>query len=315
MEKICKNCGEKNSDTAKFCKKCGSELDSPVTFGETTVNFLLPEVFYEEIPNDPYGECHLTCITCHGDAQVGEAHCSFRVSADPAVCKPQVTGLVTAADDLTLSLTEGLLIPGVSVAKCAVTAEAQLGATLVALTAGEVPVEAGEALLPGWALERVPVVALDSRGFETRCYLESPCLPYVQLTLEAEAKRPEPTADQAILTLSGACYGGNFGKADNCLTATVEVNGQQLTLTPEISEGSYQVAVALPELLYTRSYPVTVTVQDLAMTVTRQVTVRKGLPVFDWGDEDFCFHVPVDLPALTIAGIPLADYIRQQTGN
>lgn len=27
MEKICKNCGEKNSDTAKFCKKCGSELD------------------------------------------------------------------------------------------------------------------------------------------------------------------------------------------------------------------------------------------------------------------------------------------------
>ena len=27
MEKICKNCGEKNADTAKFCKKCGSELD------------------------------------------------------------------------------------------------------------------------------------------------------------------------------------------------------------------------------------------------------------------------------------------------
>lgn len=27
MEKICKNCGEKNSETAKFCKKCGSELD------------------------------------------------------------------------------------------------------------------------------------------------------------------------------------------------------------------------------------------------------------------------------------------------
>ena len=27
MEKICKNCGEKNADTAKFCKKCGVELD------------------------------------------------------------------------------------------------------------------------------------------------------------------------------------------------------------------------------------------------------------------------------------------------
>lgn len=27
MEKICKACGETNADTAKFCKKCGSELD------------------------------------------------------------------------------------------------------------------------------------------------------------------------------------------------------------------------------------------------------------------------------------------------
>ena len=27
MEKICKACGEKNADTAKFCKKCGSELE------------------------------------------------------------------------------------------------------------------------------------------------------------------------------------------------------------------------------------------------------------------------------------------------
>ena len=47
-----------------------------------------------------------------------------------------------------------------------------------------------------------------------------------------------------------------------------------------------------------------------AMAVTADVTVRKGLPVFDWGETDFRFHVPVDLPALTIGGIPLADYIR-----
>ena len=114
-----------------------------------------------------------------------------------------------------------------------------------------------------------------------------------------------------MLTLRGEAFFGSFGLQDNALTATVEFDGRQLCLSPEISEeGTYGLTVVLENLVYTRSYPVTVTVTDKAMSVTRELTVPKGIPVFDWGEEDFRFHVPVDLPALTIDGTGLTEYIQ-----
>lgn len=288
----------------------GDPVAEPVIFSENTLNFLLPETFYGQIPDRQRDSCTLTCITYRGEEPVGQEECSFWVSADPAVCCPVVTGQVFPVDGLTCSLTDGSLIPGISTACCQVTAVAQKGASLVTLTAGEVTVEAGQALLPGWALPGVPVVAVDSRGFETRLSVPSPCIPYVQLTLIPEVHRPEPTADRAVLTVTGACFQGNFGQVENSLTAQVEFDGQRLQLPLEMGETGYRAEVELPNLSYTRNYPVTVTVADRAMTVTGQVTVRKGIPVFDWGEGDFCFHVPVELPALTIGGVPLADYIR-----
>jgi hypothetical protein len=41
---------------------------------------------------------------------------------------------------------------------------------------------------------------------------------------------------------------------------------------------------------------------DRLQTVTKSVTVGKGIPVFDWGEGDFAFHVPV-----TLAGLPQKD--------
>jgi hypothetical protein len=113
-----------------------------------------------------------------------------------------------------------------------------------------------------------------------------------------------------VLTLRGACFWGSFGKEDNAVSAVAEFDGRRLEI-PLLPEGDgYTATVELPDLSYTRSYPVTVTVADKAMTVTATLTVRKGLPVFSWGETGFCFHVPVELPALTVDGIPLADYIR-----
>ena len=294
----------------------GDPVEAPVRHSETTINFLLPEAFYWQIPDRPRDNCLLTCITYYGDTEIGRTQCSFAATADPAVCMPVVTGSVTPMDDLTLILTDGVLIPGISTACCQVQAVAQKGAQVTALTAGGVPVEDGQALLEGWALDFVPVVAVDSRGYEARVSLPSPCLPYVQLTNLAEAERPEPTADRAVLTLWGKCFVGSFGAAENALAATVEFDGRQLQLplTPE-ADGSYRQELVLEDLSYTRSYPVSVTVADRAMAVTRQLTVRKGLPVFDWGEGDFRFHVPVELPELTIGGLPLASYIQSVMKN
>ena len=288
----------------------GETVAQPVRFGATTLNFLLPESFYEEIPDEPRGSCLLRCVTYYGDEKIGEESCSFWANADPAACSPLAEGMVEVWDELTKSLAGSALIPGISTALCRVTARAQKGARLVSVTAGGVEVVEQQALLPGWSLAAVPVVVTDSRGFETCISLDSPCIHYVQLSLLAEVSRPEPTADEAVLTIRGNCFAGNFGKAENELAAEVTVNGQTYPLSVPMGESSYEAQLLLPALSYLRSYPVEVRVWDKAMEQAVTVTLRKGLPVFDWGETDFRFHVPVELPALTIGGIPLADYIR-----
>jgi len=288
----------------------GDPVTEPVYYSETTLNFLLPDSFYEEIPDSSRGSCQLTCTTWYGDTVIGESSCAFTVTADPALCGPVISGAVTPVDERTLLLTDGQLIPGVSTACCRVEATAQKGATLVSVVAGEAEVIDGQALLPGWALPTVPVVAVDSRGYTAREELPCPCIDYVQLTNLSEVARSEPTADSAALTLQGRAFSGSFGLQDNAVTATVDFDGRQLTAPVEVSpEGDYLLVVTLEALSYTHSYPVTVTVADKAMEVTRQLTVRKGIPVFDWGENDFRFHVPVELPGLTVDGIPLATYI------
>lgn len=289
----------------------GEPVNVPVKFRKSIVNFLLPESFYEAMPTKKRARCQLTCTTWRGNQSLGETVCSFWAAADPELCRPVVSGKVIPKDALTLTLTGGPLIPGVSTALCRVEAAAQKGARLVSLTAGEVPVEENQAVLIGWSLPQVPVVAVDSRGFETKISLPSPCIPYVQLTNLAEVARPEPTADSGVLTLRGVCFPGNFGNADNSLTATVEFDGRSLTVPVEMGDGEYLATVALPELAYTRSYPVTVTVADRAMAVTLQLILHKGVPVFAWGEGDFRFYVPVEVPALTIGGVPLERYLQQ----
>jgi len=97
----------------------------------------------------------------------------------------------------------------------------------------------------------------------------------------------------------------------NGLTAAWTLDGQTYTAQPEIRDDhSYRLEIPLSGLDYRRSYAIELTVSDAAMTASQSLTVHKGLPVFDWGEGDFRFHVPVELPELTIGGIPLADYIR-----
>lgn len=288
----------------------GAPCDSEVIHGSTVLELPLSEELYRQIPDRTESECLLTCYTWYGGQVVGRTVCSFFASVDPAQCGPVVEATVEPGDTLTAELTGGPLIPGVSTVLCRVTATARKSAELETVLVEDQPVTDGVALLPAWALPTVLVAVTDSRGITTRVRVPCNYVNYREPTNLATVARPEPTADSAVLTLRGEAFAGSFGLRDNELTATVEVDGRSLTVPLEMGEAGYLQTVELEGLSYTQSYPVTVTVTDLAMSVTRQLTVHKGLPVFDWGETDFRFHVPVELPQLTINGTPLADYIR-----
>ena len=297
-----------------YINGAGEPVDAAEKFSALTVNFLLPDSFYDQIPAAPSGLCRLTCRTYSGSALIGQSTANFTVTADPAVCGPTVTGTVVDENPATLALTgdSGKFVRYLSSALCTVQAFARCGATVTEIKVDDVVITGNVHRLAQVEKPTLQLQVTDSRGYTASAVLTLPLVPYRILTNNAVIRRTDPTSGGAVLKLSGDGYGGSFGAKDNILTASYAVAGAQpvpVTLTVGADE-KYNLEVPLQGLDYTRSHSLTVTVADSAMTVTKMLTLNKGTPVFDWGAEDFQFHVPVDLPALTVAGQPLADYIR-----
>ena len=113
--------------------------------------------------------------------------------------------------------------------------------------------------------------------------------------MNATAKRTDPTSGKAILTVWGNFYDGSFGAQDNMLTLNCWVGDKSLVLAPLIADGSYRAEVLVEELDYTKTHYLTVVGQDAVMQTEAVVTVKPGIPVFDWSEKDFAFHVPISV--------------------
>lgn len=296
----------------------GEHTEEEKRFTGETVNFLVPESFYGQIPNAPSGQCSLTCRTYQEDVLIGEQSAVFTVTADPRLCAPSVTVDARDTNPVSLGLTgdENRFIRYISRLQCNVQADARQGATLVEIKAEDTTVSDGVYRLESLDRERIRFTATDSRGYTTTLTVQLPMIPYVVLTGNAAVRRTDPTGGDAVLTLQGNCWCGSFPQGENTLTASCTAGENTVQIPLEIQEDhTYRAEIILTGLDYRQSHPVEVTVSDRAMRATQTLTVQKGLPVFHWGEGDFQFQVPVDLPALTINGTPLADYIRSIMDN
>jgi hypothetical protein len=216
--------------------------------------------------------------------------------ADAALCAPSLTPSVEDSNPTTVALTgnAGVLVAGCSNALCSAAAQAKNSATLVSVTAGGVALRQGSCVISGITTGSVEFCATDSRGFTTSRTVTLPLVGYVPLRCNPVAKRTDPVSGNAVLTLTGSCFAGNFGAANNPLTITVVVGEQTFTLTPQVGvDHRYEATLSLSDLDYTRAHPVTVTATDRLGRVVKSFAVPKGEPVFDWGEKDFRFHVPV----------------------
>lgn len=276
----------------------GGITDKETKFTATSIPFALPESFYYEIPNSPTGKCTLSCTTYLGSTQIGEKQtCVFTVTAAKDQCAPLVTAQAEDVNEATVALTgnPAVLVRYASDAKCTITATPRFGAAVHAKTVEGVAVE-DAVILP--AKDRYVFAATDSRGYTTSVTLTPKVIPYVILTCRATAKRDDPTSGKATLTVSGECYQGSFGAAENALTLRYRVGGGDwVNLTPAFTDHTYTATAALTGLNYTQRHTITVEAADHLVTATAASTVEKGIPVFDWGEKDFTFHVPVNMNA------------------
>lgn len=280
-----------------YIKANGAVTSKEEKMTDTTVKFLLPESFYTQIPDDPDGVCTLTCRTYNGSTLIGSNTATFRAIANRTLCTPQVLGSVQDVNPDTVALTgnSAVLVAGQSTALCTITANAKNGASITKKSVAGQTVTGNICTIKNIPQSSIVFSATDSRGYSSQDVKNPVFVPYVPLTCDPEVRRTHPTGGNAALTLKGQCYRGGFGAGENSLTVTYQVGEKEpVTVAPTLAEDhSYNLAVTLTELDYTMSYPVTVTAKDALSTVTKQLTVQKGIPVFDWGERDFAFHVPV----------------------
>lgn len=317
----------------------GMPASREVIFSGDRVNFRLPDSFYDRIPNGKTGICTLECWTYITDTQYlpqGQIT-TFTYTADPARCGPQVNCTLADTNNNTLAITGSAttLVRYMSNVHLDVTAQAQKGAT-IRDPSQDVSVwyngdwHYGTQLdFPNVESDTFKLWARDSRGYTVyRDVLAPEYIAYVRLTNQTVAQRLNPTGSRVDLRVSGSCYGGNFGGA-NKIQNIVRIwyrlaqTREGLATAPWYEVGctlegnSYTTTIPLEDIPYDTTCWAETWAQDKLGYVTKVVKIGRGVPVFDWGESDFCFHVPVEVPALTVNGVALDAYIKSviQGGN
>ena len=307
-----------------YLDSTGKPVDAEEKFTETTLNFLLPESFYSQIPNAPSDTVELTCRTYSGNSLIGTKTCRFTATAAQSRCAPSLEAWVEDVNSASLALTgdKTKLIRFVSTARCYVTATAQKGATITQRLTDGGEVTGAYFDYPETERAEYHTYAKDSRGYQAWYNESCQLIPYVILTGNASIVRTDPTSGNARLTVTGNCYRGSFGAVENTLQVCCRYGGQEQVLETQWNEDhSYTVDALISGLDYTQTCPVEITVTDAVTSVTKTVTVKPGIPVFDWGEKDFAFHVPVTAPQIlapvkgTVNGITMAGArVWQETG-
>lgn len=279
----------------------GSISSAEVKMTQTSIPFLLPESFYSQIPDKPTGTCVLTVKTYSGNNRIGEDQTArFTVTAAKSLCAPQVTGKVEDVNAKTVALTgdSNILVRYVSKAKCTITATAKNSASIASKEIGGVEVSGSSRQLDGVKTGSIVFACVDTRGYSASKTVKKTLVPYLHLTAGVAAGRKDPTSGKAWLTVTGNWFHGNFGAAENTLSVSYRINGGS-SVAMEITEdgNTYTAEADLTGLDYQKSHTIAVTVTDKLETVTKSVSVGKGIPVFDWGEADFRFNVPVELSA------------------
>lgn len=272
-------------------------VEEAVTVTASSLAFPLPERFYYEIPDKALDICTLTCTTYLDGSAIGEPQtCTFLVKAAPWNCAPVVT--LTAADvnPVTLALTgdANTFIRYASAAECHMSDQARCGATILERKLNGEAVTADAVTLEQLQTDRLRFTVKDSRSYITEAIIRVNVIPYFAPGFRMSAARTDATSGDATLQAEGSFFNGSFGAKSNDLRVQYQVNGGTAVSVPFETDGNtFSVNTTAHGLDYTGSHRITLTVSDAISSISAEVKINPGIPVFEWGQEDFRFHVPV----------------------
>lgn len=277
---------------------------------DTSFGWTIPKSFYDKLTTKSSATCTLTCQTYNGSTLIGSKTTTFKISVDSEKNKPTITATVVDENTTTVNLTgsNAKLVKYYSNAKVTMTATAKNGATIKSkkITCGD-----GKSLTDSGTINKVEsgkftISATDSRNISNTITKTLTIVDYIKLTLNANFYRSQPTNNEIVLEYSGNLFNKTFGSVTNTLSLKYRYRkhgastwSSYVNLTPTKSGNTYSngtLAVSLgTNFDYREEYDFQIVVADKLMTITKSQTVAIGIPVCDWGKEDFQFNVPVFL--------------------
>lgn len=298
----------------------GGFSSSPDTITGTSVAFTIPTDFYYAIPKAKKGACTLTLYALSGSEVIGDpVTTTIEITTVESRCNPTLTISLTHdnADTAELTGSNTAYIRGYSDAKCTVKATGRFGATISKIwTNGEyTDNKNGTYTVSPVNSETITFYAQDSRGYTGQVSTQVTLVPYVVLTNSASAGRPNPTDGSAFIQFQGQYFDDSFGAVRNTLSLKYKIeypdgsiDASWKTVTPTLSDDSYYAYISLSGFDYTKAYKVHTVVKDKLLTVEKTAILKQGIPVFDWGRNDFAFHVPVYMNGNAIHDLPISSF-------
>ena len=297
----------------------------------TSYGWTIPDTLYSLIPKAKEIEIELRCQTYSGSTLIGTEYCTLTAKTSEKKCMPDVS--VTAADTNTntiaLTGSDKKIIKGFSNLKVTTTATAKNSATISSVTVkcGSVKKTGTSVTFNGAESEKFTVTVKDSRGYTVNATVGGLTLiDYLKPTIVASISRESPTSDKVNISVKGNWFNGTLGSVTNTLKVQVRYkpksqaeytdSNKYYDATLETSGNTYTATVSLTGLVYTSAYSIRIRVADaihvyngpITEPVYKNTEINKGVPVFDWGEDDFAFHVPVKIEGtLTIGGTTITE--------
>lgn len=221
--------------------------------------------------------------------------------------KPSVSFSVVDTNEATIALTGNNrdLIAFHSIAEVTLTASAKKGASIpddgVRIVHGDVVLTESGTLSPV-TNNPITFTVVDSRGNQVNGGVAGVLVPYFNPRVLVENAMPDGNGNMTLVA-TGKAYTGSFGSKTNALTIRYRYRTSSgtypawKTFSNVTWDGdSFTATAQITGLDYTQKYFFQAAVADSLHAYPGVISKSKSItarPVFDWGEEDFQFHVPV----------------------
>ena len=305
-----------NFTTSVSYKVAGQDGYEPIWTKQaySSYGWEVPNSLYNHIPDAKEIELTLRCLTYSGNTLLGEETCTMTATTNPAKCCPVLSFTAVDVNNESIALTGNnkTNISGISNLRVVTEARAKNDAIIVSIVAqcGGTSKDGADVTFEGADSADVYVTVTDSRGYSTLLFAKDLSLVgYITPTIIPTITRDTPTGDTVSVSVKGRWYNGSFGAAQNAMglrisrKKTSEPNYHTEVVVPVTANGNeYTGTITLTDIDYTSAYSFELRLEDAVYAdngyrnaLYATVPLAKGIPIFDWGEDDFAFNVPVKI--------------------